>query len=712
MTRWSVLRLLLTFAAVVFVVLPPRSSQVAADGLSSAQSRARAVPLDIVWADPRNMMYSSGPTELERLLSPAAFMSNITVTYDAGFAAVPQAQAAFQAAVNIWRSVISSPVPIRINAFYQNLGNPNLLGSAGPSVLCTAPGGVSNTYYAAALADKLNGAAFCAALVGKTNEINANFNNTFTNWDFGTTGVPVAGKYSFMTVVLHEIGHGLGLYGSMSATGGVGSYRSVPDIYDRFAVTGASAPLLGFVNPSAALGSQLVSNDTFFNGPLARSQNSNSNPKLETHNFTTAFGIPSDNGWRQGSSYSHIDEVLYSATPNGLMTFALGQAEVYTDPGPIARGILADEGWGPATLGSSPLLTIDVPPNGGVVGATFTVSGWGIDRGAPAGTGMDQVHVYAYPAGGGAGIPLGVATYGQSRPDVGAAFGAQFTNSGFTFNASGLANGAYTLTLYGRSTVTGTFSVSASKVITVSGPVPNPAMSLDRPLGNGSSGTNVTVSGWAIDRGAPSGTGVDQVHVYAFPTGGGSPIGVVAAYGQSRPDVGAAFGGQFTNSGFSVVMNSVPAGTYNFTAYMHSTVSGTFILTATATNVTVNATTSNPQMMIDAPPAGASRARPFTISGWAVDAGAVSGPGIDAIHVWAFPVSGAPQFFVGVGTYGLSRPDVGAYIGSSQFNNSGYTITIDSSNVPAPGVYDFVVFAHSTVTGTFPIARIVRVNVS
>jgi hypothetical protein len=152
-------------------------------------------------------------------------------------------------------------------------------------------------------------------------------------------------------------------------------------------------------------------------------------------------------------------------------------------------------------------------------------------------------------------------------------------------------------------------------------------MSLDRPLANGSSGKNVTVSGWAIDRGAPSGTGVDQVHVYAFPVGGGTPIGIVTTYGQTRSDVGAAFGGQFTNSGFQAVMMNVPAGTYNVTAYLHSTVSGTFVTGSTATNVTVNPTTSNPQMNIDSPATGASRSRPFTISGWAVDAGATSGKG-------------------------------------------------------------------------------------
>jgi subtilisin family serine protease len=476
---------------------------------------------------------------------------------------------------------------------------------------------------------------------------------------------------------------GISSPGCISSAVSVGS-TTKSDVVSSFS---NAAPFLSLLAPGSSINSSMPGN-TF--GPA-------SGTSMATPHVAGAWAV-----LRQRRPSATVTEVLNALKSTGTPITDTRPGSGLTFPRIRVNVAL--------TALTTPLLTVDNPGAGSTKTLPFPVNGWAIDRNALTGTGIDQVHVYAFPAGGGGPIAIGVATYGASRPDVGAAFGSQFINSGWSITANGLPNGNYTIVAYGHSTVTGTFNVQGSVAITVSGPIPNPAMSLDRPLGNGSSGTNVTVSGWAIDLGTPSGTGVDQVHVYAFPTGGGSPIGVVAAYGLSRPDVGAVFGGQFTNSGFQVVMNGVPAGTYNFTAYMHSTVSGTFILTATATNVTVNATTSNPQMYIDT--AAGSYGRPFTISGWAVDAGAMSGPGIDAIHVWAFPVGGAPQFFVGVGTYGLSRPDVGAYIGSSQFNNSGYTITINSSNVPSPGLYDFYVFAHSTVTGTFPIARIVRVNVS
>jgi hypothetical protein len=235
-------------------------------------------------------------------------------------------------------------------------------------------------------------------------------------------------------------------------------------------------------------------------------------------------------------------------------------------------------------------------------------------------------------------------------------------------------------------------------------------MTLDAPLASSTSGKTVTISGWAIDRGAPTGSGVNAIHVYAYPSGGGAPTFLGAAtYGLSRPDIGAAFGSRFTNSGFELQVVVAP-GVYTFTAYMFSTVAGTFNAAVGAANVTVNATDSNPQMYIDNPTPNATRTRPFSVNGWAADVGSTTGTGIDAIHVWAFPVGGAPQFFVGAATYGTSRPDVGSYLGGTRFNNSGFTLTVTSGMMPA-GTYDLQVFAHSTVTGTFAIARVVRVTV-
>jgi hypothetical protein len=113
---------------------------------------------------------------------------------------------------------------------------------------------------------------------------------------------------------------------------------------------------------------------------------------------------------------------------------------------------------------------------------------------------------------------------------------------------------------------------------------------------------------------------------------------------------------------------------------------------------------------IDTPPPGATVAATFHIGGWAADLRSTGTAGVDEIHVWAYPNpgTGTPPIFLGPAAYGSSRPDVAAAFGP-QFVNSGYNIVVGPL---APGTYDVVVFMRSTVTGTFPMNRVVRVTVN
>ena len=111
-------------------------------------------------------------------------------------------------------------------------------------------------------------------------------------------------------------------------------------------------------------------------------------------------------------------------------------------------------------------MATDTPVTSRTNGHTLTVSGWAIDQGAPTGTGVDRVHVWAFPSGGGAGVLLGAADYGQSRPDVGSIFGSRFTNSGYRLQVT-VAPGNYTIIAYMHSTVTGTFNICRIVRVTV-----------------------------------------------------------------------------------------------------------------------------------------------------------------------------------------------------------------------------------------------------
>jgi hypothetical protein len=90
-------------------------------------------------------------------------------------------------------------------------------------------------------------------------------------------------------------------------------------------------------------------------------------------------------------------------------------------------------------------------------------------------------------------------------------------------------------------------------------------------------------------------------------------------------------------------------------------------------------------------------AQPFTVSGWALDQSAALGTGIDLIHVYAYPQSGKPPLFVGVGRYGVHRYEPAKTFGR-QFENSGWTATVDK--LPG-GSYTLVVFGRDLLAGRF-----------
>jgi subtilisin len=247
--------------------------------------------------------------------------------------------------------------------------------------------------------------------------------------------------------------------------------------------------------------------------------------------------------------------------------------------------------WSFATAAiTNPAMAVDTPFDNTTVTPSFTISGWAVDRAAASGTGVDTLHVWAFPSGSSTGQFVGVPTYGSSRGDIGSALGGQFTNSGFTLNAS-LTPGSYLLLVYSHSSVTGNFEQVIGHNIVVQAPATDPFTRIDQPAFNDtrSRSSVFTISGWAIDRGATSGAGVDTVHIWAFRNGQQPGTFVcVATYGQSRPDIGTAFGNsRFNNSGYSCNVNPSSLGFQSgdqwfFVVFGHSTVTGAFSQSAGA----------------------------------------------------------------------------------------------------------------------------------
>lgn len=349
-----------------------------------------------------------------------------------------------------------------------------------------------------------------------------------------------------------------------------------------------------------------------------------------------------------------------------------------------------------------PLLNVDEPAEGATVFQSFKIGGWAVDRGAGSDAGVDGVHIWAYRDGGGAATFIGAPVPFVSRPDVAAWLGPQFGPSGFNAFASSLAPGTYTLAIYAHSSVTNTFAPPVLRRIQVASGV---LVNIDTPTAGSTTYPGLNIGGWAIDRAAASNNGVESVHVWAYPNPGSgqAPIFLgVTVVGASRPDVGAIFGSRFTPSGFNFAIPALTAGPYLFAVFPYSTVTNSFGAPAT---VSVQVGDSRPNGSLDAPANGSTVLGAFKVEGWALDAAAPSGTGVNLVHVYAFPVGGGQPMFVGQATYGIARTDVGAIFGS-RFTPSGFEL--NAAALPF-GTYDLRAYAHSPVSNAFNLVGTARI---
>jgi hypothetical protein len=153
-------------------------------------------------------------------------------------------------------------------------------------------------------------------------------------------------------------------------------------------------------------------------------------------------------------------------TPAGIFTWTPGVGFVHAYDlvfvGPTARREVRIVLESKRSTRVGPQVAIDAPgpaaPGEPIqVQQPFTIAGWAIDTDSDAGTGVDTLHVWAYPLDGGAPIFLGATAYGGERPDVGAIFGDRFTPSGYGQTVNGLTPGGYDLAVFAWSTVQGRF---------------------------------------------------------------------------------------------------------------------------------------------------------------------------------------------------------------------------------------------------------------
>jgi len=328
-------------------------------GQKTLKSDRIKLPPTICYASQESHQCFIGPPDefFDKLKSGSTKKASIIVTY-IGFPT--NAKEAFQHAVDIWENLIESPVPIHVTATWESLSG-TTLGSCGPSDYYKNFNSTEllNCYYPVALAEKMLGEEINGADVS---DIEASFNKDFTNWYFGTDGKTPSDKYDFVSVVLHELTHGLGFVGNFYTSRSQGGYGGdgFPAVFDMAVENKTGQKLVGtaFVNPSIKLFQQLTSDWLTFN------------------NQTTQGSLPriyAPSTWDTGSSIYHLNESTYPpGDANSLMTPFSGKGEAIHNPGASALSIMYHMGWKMISIRHTPLKDIELVPKTVSFDATIT----------------------------------------------------------------------------------------------------------------------------------------------------------------------------------------------------------------------------------------------------------------------------------------------------------------------------------------------------
>jgi hypothetical protein len=128
--------------------------------------------------------------------------ATFNITYN-GF--TPEAQMAFQYAADQWSNIVVSNIPIKVNAYYTAL-LPGLLGITFPNGRKDFSGApMQTTWYATSLA---NAIADTELNPGES-DIDMYLNSSI-DWYYDSTGTVPSTQYDLVSVVMHELCHGLG----------------------------------------------------------------------------------------------------------------------------------------------------------------------------------------------------------------------------------------------------------------------------------------------------------------------------------------------------------------------------------------------------------------------------------------------------------------------------------------------------------------------
>jgi hypothetical protein len=183
---------------------------------------------------------------------------------------------AFQHAANIWAATLTSAVPIRVGASFVPLSctaDSAVLGSAGANdIFSSFPNAPkTNTWYPGALAGKLAGVDQSAPadphIVARFNSRLGLFPDCMPGSAF-YLGLDnkAAGQIDLVTVLLHELAHGLGFQSFTDDETGQ-QINGMPSIWDHFLLDNRSNKLWTEMSDAERMASAISGNGLSWSGP-------------------------------------------------------------------------------------------------------------------------------------------------------------------------------------------------------------------------------------------------------------------------------------------------------------------------------------------------------------------------------------------------------------------------------------------------------------
>lgn len=268
----------------------------------------------------------------------------------------PAMDTAIEYAGDIWSDYLSSSVTINVHVHYVFMMVPGLkMVTIGNVRRDFSSAAFDSTWYPTSLANKLEGVTL------NPGEADMDiFISDAVPWYLGTDLNCGETEYDFVTHFLRELAHGFGIMSitkvSNDTIGSIGTLTGIElnefqptsytyphlakkySVFDQF-LQDATGNLITdtvlFPNPSVALFDFFTSDDVFFNGTHAFTENGNINVPIYSPGI---FSF--------GNTLQSFNESSYpSGTYNALLTPDILLAEVIHTPGNVVLAVLEDLGW-------------------------------------------------------------------------------------------------------------------------------------------------------------------------------------------------------------------------------------------------------------------------------------------------------------------------------------------------------------------------------